>query len=256
MKTSLHPLLLAVAIAIGTLPAPASADYSPGAFGVGVESPLGIGPLLSPDSITARLPGLSLRYQISETFGLQAILSYRVGSEKNDPGPESKTSLLGTFLRAHFAAIRNDVVALGLFGGLGFTNAKSNPPGPGDAVSRIITIEFGLRPEVWIADRASIHFQLGLSFAIIRGDGAPVAESFGLVAAHNADLLGGAGLTVWIGGDGATAAPEPDPAANPDYTNPPPQQQTYDQPAYDPAPAPTPQNNEPPPDWESGDPGF
>lgn len=255
---SLRPLALVAALAaFGT--APASADYSPGAFGIGVESPLGIGPLIVPGAITSRLPGISLRMQLSESFGLQAILAYRVGTVKN-PGPEDKTSLLGTFLRAHFAAIRNDVVALGLFGGLGFTNAKSNPPGPGDSVSRIITIEFGIRPELWVADRCSIHFQFGLSFAIVRGDGAPVAESFGLVAGHNADLLGGAGLTVWIGGDGATPVaeePQGDPVGDPGYAEPPPQQQTYDQqPAYDQQQAPPPQNNEPPPDWESGDPGF
>ncbi len=236
--------------------ATASADYNPGSFGVGVESPLGIGPLVVPGSISSRLPGLSLRLQLSETFGLQAIVAYRVGSVKNDPGPESKTSLLGTFLRAHFAAIQRERVALGLFGGLGFTNAKSNPPGPGDSVSRVITIEFGIRPEVWIADRASIHFQVGLSFAITRGDGAPIAESFGLVAGHNADLLGGAGLTVWIGGDGAGSTQEEPggPVGDPGYADPPPPQ-NYDQrqPTYQ---EPAPQQNEPPPDWESGDPGF
>lgn len=257
MKSKLQILALVAFTSFGT--ARASADYSPGAFGIGVESPLGIGPLIVAGTLTSRLPGLSMRMQLSESFGLQAILAYRVGAVRDNGPADTKTSLFGTFLRAHFAAIRHDVVALGLFGGLGFTNAKSNPPGPGDSVSRIITIEFGLRPEVWIADRASIHFQLGLSFAIVRGDTGVIPEGFGLVAAHNADLLGGAGLTVWIGGDGATpVADEPEgggPEADPGYGAPPPQNDYGTQPTYDQQPPPQ-ENNEPPPDWESGDPGF
>lgn len=245
-------LVLSFAL-LAAVAAPANAQPTAGTFGVGVESPLAIGPLIG-GGIGARLPGLSLRYQLSDAFGLQAILSYRVGAVQNDGDDADKTSLIGTFVRAHFAAVRREVVTLGAFAGLGFINAKANPRGPGDSVSRIITIEGGLRPEVWIADRASLHLQIGLTFAIVNGDGAPVTEGFAFAFGQNADLFGVAGLTVWFGdggsGDGGSGDGGPGDGGPGGFGEAPPPATT------EPAPAPAPAAEEPPPNWESGDSGY
>lgn len=249
MRTIITTTLLVGALTLA-YEAPAQAQYSAGSVGVGMESPLALGNTTQLSGVTGRLPGLSLRLQLSETFGLQAIVAYRVGTGRNSAVANSRTSVVGTFLRAHIAAIRHDIVALGVFGGFGFVNAKSNPPGPGDAVTRFITFEGGLRPELWIADRASIHMQVGLTFAFATGDDTDFAsEGFGFSIGHNAGLFGGAGITVWFGG-GAPSAPPPaasepsEPASG------------YGAPAPAPAAQPATDPNAPPPDWESGDPGW
>ena len=223
-----------------------------GSFGVGMESPLALGNTTQVAGLAGRLPGLSLRYQISDGFGLQAIVAYRVGRGKNTGVANTRTSVVGTFLRAHFVAVQHEIVALGFFGGFGFVNAKNDPPGPGDTVTRFLTFEAGLRPELWIADRASIHLQVGLTFNVATGDSTDFAdEGFGFSIGHNAGLLGGGGITVWFGGAGpgsaAASDPEPPPPSS-GYGAPPPV------PVGDPAGPSDP--NAPPPDWESGDPGW
>ncbi len=199
-------LSLALLLAFNAL---GEAQHRAGSVGVGMESPLSLGDTTPLAGVTGRLPGLSLRFQLSETFGLQAIVAYRVGTAKNTRVDNTRTSVVGTFLRAHFAAVQHDIVALGVFGGFGFVNAKFNPPGPGDAVTRFITFEGGLRPELWIADRASIHMQVGLTFGFATGDDTDfVSEGFGFSIGHSAGLLGGAGITVWFGG-GDSSPPSP-----------------------------------------------
>lgn len=194
-------LALAAAVSSGST---AHAQPRAGAFGVGLDAPLSFDPLILPIvGVGGRVPGLSARIQISERLGLQGILGIRSGVDKVDPGDNTRTTAIGAFFRAHFVLASNDIAALGLFGGLGFVNVKTRT-GDFDSVARVIPIEIGLRPEIWLAESLSMHFQLGMVFGIERGDAVgPFSEGFSMALGMNSDFFGSAGLTVWFGGDGA-----------------------------------------------------
>lgn len=219
-------LLVAFAALTSTVPATvASAQGPAGSFGAGVESPLAVGPLIEGPQYL-RLPGLSLRYQVSEGFGLQLITAVRTVTFF-DAGDNTRATFGGAYFRAHIRVVEAENLQLGVFGGAGFGGLRVKQ-GPADAQYRVLSFEGGLRPEIFLADgRVSLHFQVGMSFAISLADaGGPLEDGFGFGFGRNADLLGNAGLTIWFGGGGSRASSEP--AASP------------------PPPA------APPPDWESG----
>ncbi len=243
------PFVLA-ALAATFAPSGASAQAGgAGALGLTIESPLAVGPLVDGGGAGAKIPGLGMRYQLSESFGLQAILVARSVSLRNDdPAPDLRGSLLGVFLRGHLVAAAHGIADLGLFGGFGFANGKVKA-GDLDRASRILGFELGLRPEVFFADgRLSLHMQIGVTFAVVLNDDGPLdplfTEGFGFGVGQNADLFGNAGLTVWFGGSGRSegAAEEPAPGPAGGGTPPPP------------PPASEPASTEPPP-WETGSSG-
>jgi hypothetical protein len=209
----------------------ADAQGPAGSFGAGVESPLAVGPLFDGPTYL-RVPGLSLRFQVSESFGLQLIAAVRTVSFVND-GDNARATFGGAYFRAHVRLVQAENLHLGAFGGVGLGGVRLKE-GPADASDRVLSFEGGLRPELFVADgRVSLHFQLGISMAIAFADGAGfVDDGFGFGFGRNADLIGNAGLTIWFGGSGpSTAAPASEPAVAP---------------ASEPAPS------EPPPDWETG----
>ncbi|MCB9633226.1 MAG: hypothetical protein H6721_13980 [Sandaracinus sp.] len=68
-------LCFALLTAFGSV---AHAQGPAGSFGAGMESPLAVGPLFDGPTYL-RMPGLSLRFQVSESFGIQAIAAIRTG---------------------------------------------------------------------------------------------------------------------------------------------------------------------------------
>ncbi|MBX3246818.1 MAG: hypothetical protein KF901_06535 [Myxococcales bacterium] len=231
-RSALLSLALLAAVA-----APAGAQGPIGNLGVGVESPLGLGPLIDGPRYLA-FPGLSLRAQLTERFGLQLITAVRSVAARNDSAiPNARTTFGGLFLRAHITVIEAGNLHLGAFGGFGFAGGRRVQDSLVYAY-RGLGFEGGLRPELFLADgRISLHFQLGVSFAVTlvdrSGPGAAFFnEGFGFGFGRNSDLFGNAGLTVWFGSGGRQSPPPP-----------PARQQTQ--------PAP-----EPPPSWETGEPAV
>ena len=227
-------LCFALLTAFGSV---AHAQGPAGSFGAGMESPLAVGPLFDGPTYL-RMPGLSLRFQVSESFGIQAIAAVRTVTFVND-GDNVRATFGGGYFRAHIRMIEAENLQLGAFGGVGI-GAVRGKQGDVDVSDRVLSFEGGLRPELFVADgRISLHFQLGISMAIAFADGAGfVDEGFGFGFGRNADLFGNAGLTIWFGGSSGSSSSSA-PASEPSSAPPP----------SEPAPPPA---NEPPPDWESG----
>jgi hypothetical protein len=232
--TFVFALLVGLALASSS----ARAQGPAGSFGAGVESPLAIGPLFDGPTYL-RVPGLSLRFQVGESFGLQLIAAVRTVGFVND-GDNARATFGGGYLRAHVRLVQAENLHLGAFGGVGLGGVRLKE-GPVDASDRVLTLEGGLRPELFVADgRVSLHFQLGISMAIAFADGAGfVDDGFGFGFGRNADLIGNAGLTIWFGGSGpsSSAAPASEGGAS---------EAGSSEPAAEPAPS------EPLPDWETG----
>lgn len=209
-----------------------------GSFGAGVESPLAVGPLFDGPTYL-RVPGLSLRFQVSESFGLQLIAAVRTVSFVND-GDNARATFGGAYFRAHIRLVEAENLHLGAFGGVGLGGVRVKGA-PADASDRVLSFEGGLRPELFVADgRVSLHFQLGISMAIAFADGAGfVDDGFGFGFGRNADLIGNAGITIWFGGSGPSSSATP--ASEGGASG-----------SFEPAPASEPAPSEPPPDWETG----
>lgn len=184
-------------------------------FGIGAESPIAVGPLLSdPDHLM--VPGLSLRYQLSEGLGLQLIGSVQSQFFSQDVGPSSAVTLGGIALRAHLRLFDVDSLRVGAVFGGSFWSRRTKR---GDVVTsnRIVSVEAGLRPELFLADgRISFHLQVGLTFALTFDDATGLTdESIGFSLARGADFLGAAGLTIWFGGSGSSSEPAPERRSSP-----------------------------------------
>ncbi|MCB9599015.1 MAG: hypothetical protein H6720_01430 [Sandaracinus sp.] len=160
-------LCFALLTAFGSV---AHAQGPAGSFGAGMESPLAVGPLFDGPTYL-RMPGLSLRFQVSESFGIQAIAAVRTVTFVND-GDNVRATFGGGYFRAHIRLIEAENLQLGAFGGVGI-GAVRGKQGDVDVSDRVLSFEGGLRPELFVADgRISLHFQLGISMAIAFADGA------------------------------------------------------------------------------------
>jgi len=175
-----------------------------GSLGLGAESPLAINAFALNTGLV-RIPGASLRYQISESFGLQLMATFQYGTEGPEDSDNSTTDLLvGSALRGHFAVVQTEEVHLGLvFGaGLSWLRTKEVMGGGSSKVSStLIGFDIGLRPEWFLTRWFSIHTQVGITFGLLgtRSGGMDQSgTSFGLGRA--VDLLGNAGFTFWFGG--------------------------------------------------------
>lgn len=223
--------------ASAALSSTAHAQGPAGSFGAGVESPLAVGPLFDGPTYL-RVPGLSLRFQATESLGLQVIAAVRTVSFLND-GANERATFGGAYFRAHIRLISAENLQLGAFGGVGLGGIRVKT-GPVDAQERVLSFEGGLRPELFVAEgRVSLHFQLGISMAVAFGDGIGfVDDGFGFGFGRNSDLIGNAGITIWFGGSNtsSSSAPASEPMGEPASAPPP----------SEPAPS------EPPPEWETG----
>ena len=232
-------LLATAALSATVLSSTAHAQGPAGSFGAGVESPLAVGPLFDGPTYL-RIPGLSLRFQATESLGLPPIAAVRTVGFIND-GDNERATFGGAYFRAHIRLISAENLHLGVFGGVGLGGIRVKS-GPVDAQERVLSFEGGLRPELFVAEgRVSLHFQLGISMAVAFGDGIGfVDDGFGFGFGRNSDLIGNAGITIWFGGSNtsSTAAPAEEGWAEPTPTS--------EAPPSEPPPSDT------PPAWETG----
>jgi len=83
--------IVAVVMATWSVAAPVEAKDTSGRFGIGGDTALGWAAVGSTDALTlfdTRIPGLSMTYQVSKLFGLQAIVgvTYAKDDASNDTG--------------------------------------------------------------------------------------------------------------------------------------------------------------------------
>lgn len=227
-------------LATAALSSTAQAQGPAGWVGAGVESPLAVGPLFDGPTYL-RVPGLSLRFQVTESLGLQLIAAVRTVGFIND-GDNERATFGGAYFRAHIRLISAENLQLGVFGGVGLGGIRFKQ-GPADAKERVLSFEGGLRPELFVAEgRVSLHFQLGISMAIAFSDGIGfVDDGFGFGFGRNSDLIGNAGITIWFGGSNTSSSAAPaEEGWGPEPT-----------PTSEPAPS-EPAPSDTPPAWETG----
>lgn len=196
---SLWAIALGIWAAIG---ASAEAKDMSGRFGMGADTALGWNALGTTDalSLDPTIPGLSMVYQVSENFGLQAI--FGIGLFKQDE-PDDKAVTWNTALRGIVSISVSDEVNFGLVFGAGISGFRLNPEIGGHVSAIWVSVEAALRPEWFVTDWLSLHTQVGIALAFVDDELSAVfpGSDDGAVGANlfaNANLIGNAGFTFWF----------------------------------------------------------
>ena len=151
-----------VLLALVMIPAAASAKDKTGAFGIGYDTSLG------------GVGGISARYAVAKSFGIQAILGFDTVSYNNTESGAAEASFDATQVRA---AIRGDIglaftkkTNLNLLVGIDVYN-QSYEAGLGDNKNddsaTSFAFEIGLGAAYFFTDWFSVNGEVGLAFATV-----------------------------------------------------------------------------------------
>jgi len=168
-------------------------------LGVGVERPLGLAPRIEVQDREVAIPGLGLTVDIRGQGGVQALLGAG-GSRVDTSDPTTarrSVAQLVVAIRGLYWPVRTPRFRLGLVIGASTRIDFEH----GRAVTRTndrrtfdVAAEVGLRPELFLVPRLSLHTQFGASYVFeTTNDG-----DRGHTAAIAGDLLGQAGFTAWF----------------------------------------------------------
>ena len=189
---------IAVVAAALSLSSTASAKDMSGRMGIGADSSLSVfNPGSSPSSSPTTIPGISIVYQSSRVFGIQAILAYaRVSQTVGDEDLSASDTVLA--LRAIYSLLHTSNTSVGVVGGIAIDRQSQSFAGMSDSVTHL-AFEVGVRPEWFVSDWFSIHTQVGVSFTSFSesNDGADDGGSH-MSVFGSADLLGSAGFTFYF----------------------------------------------------------
>lgn len=196
-----------VLLALVMIPAAASAKDKTGAFGIGYDTTLG------------GVGGISARYAVAKSFGLQVILGFDTTSYGNTESGAAEATNNDTQIRA---AIRGDIglaftkkTNLNLIVGIDIYNSSFDYSVGDTSTDDSFTqfaLELGLGASYFFTDWFSINGEVGLAFATISkvtdagtvsGIGTPVgnadmdSEGYEL-AFGRGDVFGAFGWTFWF----------------------------------------------------------
>jgi opacity protein-like surface antigen len=151
-----------VLLALAMVPSIASAKDKTGAFGIGADSSLGA------------VSGISARYQVAKSFGIQAILGFDTVNYNNDESGNTEVDASATQIRA---AIRGDIglaftkkTNLNLIVGIDVYNSSTDVTVAGtsnDDSQTQFAFELGLGAHYFFTDWFSVNGEVGLAFATI-----------------------------------------------------------------------------------------
>lgn len=176
-----------------------------GAFGVGVDGGVDGG------------TGLSLRYMVAESVGLELMFGGNMNSTKSAPqnGPESTTSStqIDLSLLGEFRIATSRQATLSAFLGFGFTSNGGSVSQNNTSVSQSysdIAFELGLRGEIFLYDFFSVFGRVGVTIdpvsdketETLQGLDDPngQVDNTGMnISLFRGDLLGAFGFTFWFG---------------------------------------------------------
>jgi len=176
-----------------------------GAFGVGVDGNVDGG------------TGLSLRYMVAESVGLELMFGGNMNSTKSAPqnGPESTTSssTIDLSLLGEFRIATSRKATLSAFLGFGFTSNSGSVSQNNTSVSESysdIAFELGLRGEIFLYDFFSVFGRVGVTIdpvsdketETLNGIDDPngQVDNTGMnIGLFRGDVLGNFGFTFWFG---------------------------------------------------------
>lgn len=161
MKKVLSSAAIAL-LALALIPAAASAKDKTGAFGIGYDTSLG------------GASGISARYQVAKSFGVQAILGFETTSYSNGESGNAESTRDNTAITA---AIRGDIglaftkkTNLNLIVGIDVYNSSFDFGDAGESTDDSFTqfaFELGLGAHYFFTDWFSINGEVGLAFATV-----------------------------------------------------------------------------------------
>jgi hypothetical protein len=153
-----------VILALALIPAAASAKDKSGAVGVGYDNTIG------------DASGLSVRYQVAKSFGIQAILGFSTTSYDNGESGDGSANTSDTnttiALRGNIGLAFTKKTNLDLILGVNIYNESHDYDNPGDGDDdndghTSFNFELGLGAHYFFTDWFSINGEVGLAFATI-----------------------------------------------------------------------------------------
>ena len=190
MRLKLLTILAVLALGGAT----ANAKDMSGRIGVGADRALGFSNGGSSGSGASfsdslKIPGLSIVYQTSKLFAIQAILAFNITSSTADGNDASATDM-GVAVRGHMQLLEKGDLSVKGVGGLAYgSSAVDDNMGMEVFSSSNIAFEVGVRPEWFVTNHLSFHTQIGITVDLLDEDSGGF-ESGGI----NVNLLGASSL--------------------------------------------------------------